>query len=115
MRALNFYSTVYHGNLLERQKYCTIRLGDKSKKYADGDLVWVTVGDRFKPRQKVYTAVLDRVMVKPLKELTKGDLQGESSQMRSVQDAVEFLSKVYGREVSPEELVTVIYFSEVRE
>ena len=63
MRALNFYSSVYHGFLVSRDKSCTIRMGDKTGKYQDGDVVLVTYGDRFQKRKKVFTAVLDKVEV----------------------------------------------------
>ena len=41
MRALNFYSSTYHNQLICRRKTCTIRMGDKTDKYAEGDIVWV--------------------------------------------------------------------------
>lgn len=113
MRALNFYSSVYHANLVTREKCCTIRLGDKRGKYQEGDLVLVTYGNRFQPRKKVFTAVIDRVAVKPISALTPEDLRGESPDMKSPQDAMEFLKSIYGRDISPDELVSVIHFSEV--
>jgi len=115
LRALNFYSSVYHVNILAGEKHCTIRLGDKTSKYAVGDLVWVTHGDRFRPRKKLCTAVLDKVTVKTVSELTPEDLQGENPDMKTIDDAMDFLKEIYMREISPDELVTVIYFSEVVE
>lgn len=115
MRCLNFYTTIYHGNLLAREKSCTIRLGDKRGKYGEGDLVWVTYGERFTPRRKLFAAVLDRVDVKPLAELTTADLEGENPDMKTPADAVAFLAKIYRRAVAPTDGVTVIYFSEVTE
>ncbi|MDI7250651.1 MAG: RNA-binding protein [Bacillota bacterium] len=113
MRALNFYSSVYHANLLTREKCCTIRLGDKRDKYREGDLVWVTYGNRFQPRRKVFLAVIDRVAVKPISALTTEDLRGESPDMKSPEDALGFLKSIYGRDISPDETVSVIHFSEV--
>lgn len=115
MKALNFYSSVYHGFLVNRDKSCTIRLGDKTYKYQDGDVVLVTYGDRFKPRKKVFTAVIDQVKVKPISELTLEDLQGENPEMKSPTDAVEFLGQIYKSAVTPESVVTVVHFSEVVE
>lgn len=115
MRALNFYSSVYHGFLVSRDKTCTIRLGDKTGKYQDGDVVLVTYGDRFQKRKKVFTAVIDKVEVKKIKELSLQDLQGENPEMRSPQDAVEFLRQVYSSPISLESIVTVVWFSEVAE
>jgi len=113
VRALNFYSSVYHGILVCRNKSCTIRLGDKRDKYREGDLVWVTYGDRFKKRKKVFTAVIDRVEVKRLRELTREDLQGENPDMQRAEDALELLRKIYERDISLDDTVSVIYFSEV--
>ena len=115
MRALNFYSSVYHGFLVSRDKSCTIRLGDKTGKYQDGVVVLVTYGDRFQKRKKVFTAVLDKVEVKKLRELTLQDLQGENPEMRNPQDAIEFLRQIYSQPISLESLVTVVWFSEVSE
>lgn len=115
MRALNFYSSVYHGFLVSRDKSCTIRMGDKTGKYQDGDVVLVTYGDRFQKRKKVFTAVLDKVEVKKLRELTLQDLQGENPEMRNPQDAIEFLRQIYSQPISLESLVTVVWFSEVSE
>ncbi len=113
MRALNFYSSVYHGNLVTREKRCTIRLGDKTAKYQRGDLVWVTYGDRFQPRKRLYTAVLDKVDVKRVRELTPEDIGGENKDMKTSEDVLAFLRRIYDREVTPDDTVTVVYFSEV--
>jgi hypothetical protein len=115
MKALNFYSSVYHGFLVNRNKSCTIRLGDKTAKYEDGDVVLVTYGDKFRQRKKVYTAVIDQVVVKPLSELTQEDLQGENPEMKSPQDAVEFLGQIYKSPITLDSVVTVVHFSEVVE
>ena len=115
MKALNFYSSVYHANLVAREKRCTIRLGDKSDKYQEGDIVWVTYGNRFERRQKVFTAVVDRVDVKLLRELTRRDIKAENPDMNSTQDVVRFLETIYGRDVSPDDTVSVIYFSPITE
>jgi len=115
VKALNFYSSVYHGNLLTRQKACTIRMGDKRAKYAEGDLVWVTYGERFKARHKMFPAVLDRVDTRTIGELSSADLAGENPDMRTPADAVAFLSRIYGRPICLSDLATVIYFSEVQE
>jgi hypothetical protein len=111
MKALNFYSTVYHGNILTQKKSCTIRLGDKTKKYHEGDVVLITYGNRFEPRRRLFEAVLDLVEVKPVSELSVRDISGENQDMRGVDDVLDFLGKVYGRTIGPEESVTVIYFS----
>lgn len=114
MKALNFYSSVYHGFLVSRDKTCTIRLGDKRAKYGDGDVVLVTYGDRYKKRKKVFTAVIDRVTVKTIQELTLEELQGENPEMRTAHDAVEFLTQIYENQaIALDTMVTVVHFSEI--
>lgn len=113
MKALNFYSSVYHGNILTRKKSCTIRLGDKTQKYHVGDIVLITYGDRFTPRRRLFEAVLDLVEVKPVAKLVSRDITGENRDMRSIEDVQAFLEKMYGRKIGPDEPVTVIYFSEI--
>lgn len=115
MKALNFYSTVYHANLIAREKRCTIRLGDKSDKYAEGDVVWVTYGNRFEPRRKVFSAVIDRVDVKLLRELSHRDIRSENPDMHSIQDVIRFLETIYGQDVTADTTVSVIYFSPITE
>jgi hypothetical protein len=113
MKALNFYSSVYHGFLVNRDKNCTIRLGDKTYKYQDGDVVLVTYGDRFKPRKKVFTAVIDQVKVKKIADLTLEELQAENPEMKTPQDAVDFLNQIYKSTITLDSIVTVIHFSEI--
>ncbi|MGE5591872.1 MAG: RNA-binding protein [Bacillota bacterium] len=113
MKALNFYSTVYHGFLVCRDKTCTIRLGDKTGKYSEGDVALVTYGERFRKRKKVFTAVIDRVTVKTIGELTDRELQGESPDMHTPQDALDFLSRIYDRQLHLDDTVTVVHFSEI--
>ena len=57
MFAINFYTQVYEDMLLKGRKTATIRLGDKSSKYVAGELVWITVGNRFGRRRKLFTAI----------------------------------------------------------
>ena len=115
MRVLNFYSTNYHGHLLCRKKNVTIRLGDKSEKYCAGDIVWITTGQRYSPRKKIFTAVLDKVEVKSVVDVTDEDLRCESPDMKSTEDLLKFLKEIYKRDFSENEVVTVIYFSEIME
>jgi hypothetical protein len=115
VKALNFYSSVYHGFLVSRDKTCTVRLGDKTYKYQDGDVVLVTYGDRFKQRKKIYTAVIDQIVVKRIADLTSEDLQGENPEMQSPEAAVEFLSQIYKGAITLDSVVTVVHFSEIVE
>ncbi|MDR3592355.1 MAG: RNA-binding protein [Negativicutes bacterium] len=115
MRALNFYSSNYHSQLVCRRKTCTIRLGDKTSKYAEGDIVWITVGKRFAQKKKIYTAVIDRVLVKPISQLSSDDLQGENPDLANADDLLVFLQSVYDKPLTPMDTVTVVYFSEIIE
>lgn len=115
MKVLNFYTTDHQGHLLCRKKNCTIRLGDKSAKYAEGDVVWITAGKRFAPRKLLFTAVLDRVFVKPLSSVSEEDLRGESPDFQNLGDLLSHLRDIYKKEPKGDEIVTVIYFSEILE
>jgi hypothetical protein len=115
MLALNFYSEFYEEVLRNGRKTVTIRLGDKSDKYQTGMLVWVTVGPRFAKRQKLFTAILDRVEVKTLDALSPREIQKENPEFRSVEDLIHLLKRIYSEDISVEDTVTVIHFSPVSE
>ena len=115
MYALNFYSDLYGDVLRNHRKTVTIRLGDKSDKYRTGMIVWVTIGPRFGRRQKLYSAILDRVEVKPISELSPRDIERENPEFRSQDDVLSMLSRIYGDLITPHHNVTVIYFSRVDE
>ena len=70
MYALNFYSPIVADQLRTHRKTATIRLGDKSAKYRKGMIVQVLCGARYSPREKVFDAVIDKVEVKTLGELS---------------------------------------------
>lgn len=115
MYALNFYTDLYGDILRNNRKTVTIRLGDKSDKYKTGMIVWVTVGPRFGRRQKLYSAILDRVEVKTIAELSPRDIERENPEFRSQDDVIAVLSRIYGDFVTPDNHITVIYFSRVDE
>jgi hypothetical protein len=112
---LNFYSPVFVDQLKRGRKTATIRLGDKSMKYRRGQLVWITVGYRHEPREKVFTAVIDDVEVKRVRELSPRDIEHDNPEFRRVEDTTHFLQQIYGRQVDTEDIVTVIRFSQVIE
>ena len=115
MFALNFYSDLYGDVLKNNRKTVTIRLGNKADKYLTGMVVWVTIGPRFGRRQKLYSAILDRVEVKKVSELSPRDIERENPEFRSQDDVIEMLSRIYGELITPNHTVTVIYFSRVDE
>lgn len=115
MFALNFYSEFYEEVLKNGRKTVSIRLGDKADKYESGMLVWVTVGPRFGKRQKLFTAILDRVEVKTIDQLSPREIQKENPEFRTPEDVVHLLRRIYTDDISVEDTVTVIHFSPVSE
>jgi hypothetical protein len=113
--ALNFYSPLFIDQLRKGRKTATIRLGDKAGKYRQGQLVWVTVGHRHGPRQKIFTAIIDAVDVKPIRELSQRDIGRDNPEFRLVDDTLHFLAHLYSRDISLDDTVSVIHFSEVIE
>ena len=113
MYALNFYSPMVADQLRSHRKTATIRLGDKSGKYKKGMVVQVLCGTRFSPREKVFEAVIDKVDVKRLGELSPREIEHDNPEIRRPEDMANFLSQLYNREVTVEDLVTVIRFSAI--
>jgi hypothetical protein len=113
MYALNFYSSIVADQLRTRRKTATIRLGNKTGKYKKGMVVQVLVGNRFGPRERVFDAVIDKIEVKTLAELSPREIEHDNPEIRRPEEMVTFLSRLYNREVSPSDTVTVIHFSEI--
>ena len=63
VQVLNFYSTIFADELKRGRKTATIRLGDKSHKYRKNQLVLVTIGYQYSPRERIFEAVIDQVEV----------------------------------------------------
>ena len=115
MFVLNFYSPVFVDQLKRARKTATIRLGDKSKKYRRGQLVWITVGYRHEPREKVFTAVIDEIEVKRIKDLSPRDIEHDNPEFRRHDEMNHFLEQIYGRPVTLDDIVTVVRFSQIVE
>src|SRR5262249_26792382 len=96
--ALNFYSKVEAEQLRTQRKTATIRLGDKASKYRKGMIVQVLVGARFGPREKVFDAVIDKVEVKTLADLSPREIEHDNPEIRRTEDMALFLSQLYNRE-----------------
>jgi hypothetical protein len=114
MYALNFYSPLVADQLRSRRKTATIRLGDKSGKYRKGMVVQVLVGNRFGPRDRVFDAVIDKIEVKTLGELSPREIEHDNPEIRRPEEMATFLSQLYNREITEEATVTGIRFSEIR-
>ena len=114
MYALNFYSPIVAEQLRTQRKTATIRLGDKSGKYKKGMIVAVLVGVRFGAREKIFDAVIDKVEVKTLGELSPNEIEHDNPEIRRVEEMAQWLGTLYNRDVSESDLITVIRFSEIR-
>ena len=113
MYALNFYSPMVADQLRSGRKSATIRLGDKSNKYRKGMVVQVLCGVRFGARERVFEAVIDKVEVKRLAELSPREIEHDNPEIRRTDEMAHFLSQLYNREVSEDSEVTVIRFSQI--
>ena len=114
MYALNFYSPMVADQLRTRRKTATIRVGDKSAKYKKGMVVQVLVGARFGPREKVFDAVIDKVEVKQLADLSPREIEHDNPEIRRPDELANWLGQLYNRPIGAEDTVTVIRFSEIR-
>src|SRR3954463_11806207 len=113
MNALNFYSPMVSEQLRSGRKSATIRLGDKSGKYRKGMIVRVLCGVRFSPREHVFDAVIDKVEVKRLSELSPREIEHDNPEIRRTDEMAHFLSQLYNRDVTTGDIVTIIRFSQI--
>jgi hypothetical protein len=109
--ALNFYNPAVADQLRSHRKTATIRLGDKSAKYRKGIIVTILVGARYGQRERIFDAVIDKVEVKRLGELSPREIEHDNPELRRVDELAKFLSQLYNREVGEDDIVTVIRFS----
>jgi hypothetical protein len=113
MHALNFYSPVVADQLRSGRKTATIRLGDKSGKYKKGMVVRVLCGVRYSPREHVFDAVIDKVEVKTLGELSPREIEHDNPEIRRPEEMAHFLGQLYNREITELDTVTLIRFSQI--
>jgi hypothetical protein len=113
--ALNFFSPAFVDQLKRGRKTATIRLGDKSRKYTRGQVVWVTVGYQHSPKEKIFTAVIEDVEVKPVRDLSPRDIEHDNPEFRRLDETISFLGQIYGREIGEDDTVTVVRFSRIVE
>jgi hypothetical protein len=112
--ALNFYSPIVEAQLKSNRKSATIRLGDKSRKYQKGMIVSVLVGARYSPRQHVFDAVIDKVEVKTIGELSPNEIEHDNPEIRHTDELCRWLGQLYNREISESDTVTLIRFSAIK-
>jgi hypothetical protein len=113
MYALNFYSPMVADQLRTGRKSATIRLGDKSAKYRKGMVVKVLCGNRYGAREFVFDAVIDKVEVKTLGELSPREIEHDNPEIRRTDEMASFLGALYNRDVGTDDVVTVIRFSQI--
>ena len=111
--ALNFYNTAVADQLRSGRKTATIRLGDKSPKYRKGLIVTVLCGARYGQRDKIFDAVIDKVEVKQLRDLSPREIEHDNPELRRTEEMAHFLGQLYNREVGEDDIVTVIRFSQI--
>ena len=111
--ALNFYNPAVGDQLRSGRKTATIRLGDKSAKYKKGMIVTVLAGARYGQRERIFDAVIDKVEVKALRELSPREIEHDNPEIRRADELAHFLSQLYNRDVSEDDIVTLIRFSQI--
>jgi len=114
MYALNFYSPLVADQLRSGRKTATIRLGDKSGKYKKGMVVRVLAGSRYSPREWIFDAVIDKIDVKTLAQLSPREIEHDNPEIRRPDEMALFLSQVYNRDIDQEDIVTVIRFAPIK-
>ncbi|MDR3559848.1 MAG: RNA-binding protein [Negativicutes bacterium] len=113
MFALNFQWPNHEELLINRKKNCTVRLGDIRDTYPENSMVWITFGKKFASKKKLYLAIIDKVYIKRFADLTTHDLGHQNPEIKSVSELLSYFEKIDGKTVDPDDIVTVIYFSEI--
>jgi hypothetical protein len=111
--ALNFYNPAVGDQLRSNRKTATIRLGDKASKYRKGMIVTVLCGARYGLRERVFDAVIDKVEVKRLGDVSPREIEHDNPELRRAEEFARFLSQLYNRDVTEDDIVTVIRFSQI--
>ncbi len=91
------------------KKYCALRLGNlyfENQYWVPNEIVDIRV-NHLKVRQAEVTDPLRQV---PIAELTAEDFLGLKSSLQSVPAVVAYLAQTYQQPVSPESLVTLVWY-----
>ncbi len=104
---------LHYDNALRASVPAEMRM--KLKIWLLGVFVSVLVGTRFGPRERMFDAVIDKIVVKTLGECSPREIEHDNPQLRRPEEMASFLSQLYNRDVTEDETVTVIFFSEIRE
>ena len=73
----------------------------------------VLVGARYGIREKIFDAVIDKVEVKALEDLSPREIEHDNPEIRRTDEMATFLGQLYNREIGADDVVTVIRFSQV--
>ena len=58
-------------------------------------------------------AVIDQVEVTRVRDLSPRDIEHDNPEFRRHEELLHFLEQIYGREVSMDDIVTVVRFSQI--
>ena len=78
-----------------------------------GMIVQVLCGNRYSPRERIFDAVIDKVEVKALGELSPREIEHDNPELRRVDELAHFLSQLYNRDVGSDDVITLIRFSQI--
>jgi hypothetical protein len=76
-------------------------------------IVQVLCGNRYSPRERIFDAVIDKVEVKTLGELSPREIEHDNPEIRRTDEMAQFLSQLYNRDIDADDVVTVIRFSQI--
>lgn len=113
MFALNFISPHNEKLLIARQKSATIRLGDIRDIYSENSIVWITFGNKYGPKKKLYEAIIDKALTKKFCDLTTKELIHQNPAISTVDELIHTFEAIYEKQIHVDDTVTVIHFTEV--
>lgn len=113
MFALNFISPHNEKLLIARQKSATIRLGDIRDMYSQNSIVWITFGNKYGPKRKLYEAMIDKAHTKKLCDLTTQELIHQNPAISTVEELIRTFEEIYEKQIHIDDTVTVIHFTEI--
>jgi hypothetical protein len=73
----------------------------------------VLAGARYGQRERVFDAVIDKVDVKRLGDLSPREIEHDNPEIRRADELARFLGQLYNREVTEDDIVTLIRFSQI--
>jgi hypothetical protein len=76
-------------------------------------IVTVLVGTRYGQREKIFDAVIDKVEVKRLGDLSPREIEHDNPEIRRADELAHWLGQLYNRDVTEDETVTLIRFSQI--